>query len=887
MKKIVFGILAHVDSGKTTLSEAMLYLSGEIRKRGRVDHGDTFLDTDVIERDRGITIFSKQAIFSRGDTEFTLVDTPGHVDFSTETERTLSVLDCAVLVISGSDGVQSHTETLWRLLDRYNIPTFIFVNKMDLNGTDRQKTEKDIKTNLSDGCLDFSRLGTSEFCESAAMCDEEILNAYLSTGEIPGDLLSKAIWKREIFPVFFGSALKCEGIDELLDALGDYSVMPNYSDEFGAVVYKISEDERGTRLTHMKITGGTLKVKDVISGEDRNGTEWSEKIDGIRLYSGEKFNAVPSAEAGTVCAVCGLSRTYSGEGLGKEQNSRGAVLSPVLSYTAQLPEGVDIHAALRNFRTIEEEEPELGIIWNEQLKEIQIRLMGEIQTEVLKRIMSERFNMDVEFVRGNIAYKETIKNIVEGVGHYEPLRHYAEVHLILEPGKPGSGLKFATKCSEDKLDRNWQRLILTHLKEKTHLGVLTGSPITDMKITLVSGRAHKKHTEGGDFRQATYRAVRQGLRQAESVLLEPWYDIKISVPNDCVGRAMIDVIAAGGKVNPPETDGNTTVITGSAPVEGMIDYGRELSAYTGGRGKITCIASGYFPCADAEKVIEKIGYDCDADTENTADSVFCSHGAGYSVRWDEVSQHMHLESELKRRGELEIEGQSRERAKAFVDGIAADKELMRIFERTYGPIRRDLIKNDPVLGSSAAMPPRGQSVEKSSSPHRPKPKQGGTEYLLVDGYNIIFAWDELKKYADDSMETARMKLADILCNYRGFRKCEIILVYDAYKVKNNPGEVERYHNIDIVYTKERETADMYIEKTSHKLSKNNRVRVATSDGLEQLIILGGGALRISASDLRDEIREAEREIEEYMKSLNLHGNSEQRIEFAEPEEAKK
>ncbi len=887
MKKIVFGILAHVDSGKTTLSEAMLYLSGEIRKRGRVDHGDTFLDTDVIERDRGITIFSKQAIFSRGDTEFTLVDTPGHVDFSTETERTLSVLDCAVLVISGSDGVQSHTETLWRLLDRYNIPTFIFVNKMDLNGTDRQKSERDIKTNLSDGCLDFSRLGTSEFSESAAMCDEEILNAYLSTGEISGDLLSKAIWKREIFPVFFGSALKCEGIDELLDALGEYSVMPNYTDEFGAVVYKISEDERGTRLTHMKITGGTLKVKDVISGEDRNGTEWSEKIDGIRLYSGEKFNAVPFAEAGTVCAVCGLSRTYSGEGLGKEQNSRGAVLSPVLSYTAQLPEGVDIHAALRNFRTLEEEEPELGIIWNEQLKEIQIRLMGEIQTEVLKRIMSERFNMDVEFVKGNIAYKETIKNIVEGVGHYEPLRHYAEVHLILEPGKPGSGLKFAAKCSEDKLDRNWQRLILTHLKEKTHLGVLTGSPITDMKITLVSGRAHKKHTEGGDFRQATYRAVRQGLRQAECVLLEPWYDIKISVPNDCVGRAMSDVIAAGGKVNPPETDGNTTVITGSAPVEGMIDYGRELSAYTGGRGKITCIASGYFPCADAEKVIEKIGYDCDADTENTADSIFCSHGAGYSVRWDEVPQHMHLESELKRGGELEIEGQSRERAKAFVDGIAADKELMRIFERTYGPNRRDLLKNDPVLGSSAAMPPRGQSVEKFSSPHRPKPKQGGTEYLLVDGYNIIFAWDELKKYADDSMETARMKLADILCNYRGFRKCEIILVYDAYKVKNNPGEVERYHNINIVYTKERETADMYIEKTSHKLSKNNRVRVATSDGLEQLIILGGGALRISASDLRDEIREAEREIEEYMKSLNLHGNSEQRIEFAEPEEAKK
>ncbi len=876
MKKIVFGILAHVDSGKTTLSEALLYLSGEIRRRGRVDHGDAFLDTNAIERDRGITIFSKQAQLMRGDTRFTLVDTPGHVDFSMETERALSILDCAVLVISGTDGVQSHTDTLWRLLERYDIPTFIFVNKMDLNGMGREKLSGELKKRLSDGCLDFSEIGTPEFSESAAMCDEEILNAYLEGGEINADMLRRAIKKREIFPTFFGSALRCEGVEELLDALSEYSVMPEYKKEFGARVYKISEDERGTRLTHMKITGGALKVKDMIDGEDRDGTEWSEKIDQIRIYSGEKFTTADTAEAGTVCAVQGLTRSYPGQGLGAEHNSKAALLSPVLAYTARLPEGTDIHAALRNFRILEEEEPQLGIIWNEQLREIQIRLMGEIQTEVLSRVIRERFNMDVEFVRGSIAYKETIKNIVEGVGHYEPLRHYAEVHLILEPGKPGSGLRFASKCGEDNLDRNWQRLILTHLKEKTHLGVLTGSPITDMKITLASGRAHKRHTEGGDFRQATYRAVRQGLRQAESVLLEPWYELRIEVPTDCVGRAMNDVITAGGRINPPETDGENSIITGSAPVRGMVDYAAELAAYSGGRGRFSCIPGGYFPCADAESVIEEIGYDCDADTENTADSVFCSHGAGYPVRWDEVPEHMHLESELKRAEEPRaIEG--RARAREFVDSIAADKELMRIFERTYGPIRRETASDEPARRSSAVMPsapPKGVSRASAAA----KRRQNGDDYLLVDGYNIIFAWDELEKYADDSMETARMKLADILCNYRGFKKCEVILVYDAYKVKNNPGEVERYHNIDIVYTKERETADMYIEKTSHRLSKNNRVRVATSDGLEQLIILGGGALRISASDLRAEIKEAESEIKDYMKSLGLSGTLENRME---------
>ncbi len=863
MKRIVFGILAHVDSGKTTLSEALLYLSGEIRRRGRVDHGDAFLDTNRIERERGITIFSKQAVFGYKGTEFTLVDTPGHTDFSGEAERALGALDYAVLVISGRDGVQSHTETLWRLLERYNVPTFIFVNKMDLDGTDRGALMAELKKRLGDGCLDFAEVGTPEFDEAAAMCGEALLDAYLGGGIGKAELI-RAIAERGIFPCFFGSALKCEGVEELLDSLSEYAEPPEYKPEFAARVFKISEDERGARLTHIKITGGSLKVKEVISGEDRGGEPFSEKIDAIRIYSGEKFETPDEAFAGQVCAVQGLTKTYPGQGLGAEENLGGSLLNPVLSYRVRLPEGTDVHAALRSLRILEEEEPQLDIIWNEQLREIRMRLMGEIQIEVLRRVILERFNLEVEFERGGIAYKETISNIVEGVGHYEPLRHYAEVHLILEPGKRGSGVKFFTKCSEDKLDRNWQRLIMTHLKEKTHLGVLTGSPITDIKITLASGRAHKKHTEGGDFRQATYRAVRQGLRQAESVLLEPWYDLRIEVPSECVGRAMSDVIAAGGRVEPPATDGETAVLTGAAPVKKMLDYGAELAAYTAGRGRLTRIPGGYFPCADAESVIEEIGYDCDADTDNTADSVFCSHGAGYAVRWDEVPEHMHLESALKREAEPAA-APGRNRAKEFVDSIAADKELMRIFERTYGPIRRAENNDEPARRSSAVMP--STSSRRVSAAE--KRRQNGGDYLLVDGYNIIFAWDELKKYADDSMETARMKLADILCNYRGFKKCEVILVYDAYKVKNNPGEVERYHNIDIVYTKERETADMYIEKTSHRLSKNNRVRVATSDGLEQLIILGGGALRISASDLKAEIDEAKSEIADYMRSLDL------------------
>ncbi len=859
MKRIVFGILAHVDSGKTTLSEGMLYLSGKLRKLGRVDHGDAFLDTHSIERDRGITIFSKQAVFSIDNTEFTLLDTPGHVDFSMETERTLNVLDYAVLVISGSDGIQSHTETLWKLLKRYNIPTFIFINKMDLPAAERGELMASIHKYLSDSCIDFSdeTSDKSQFNESIAMCDEEILNCFLESGKVESNLINRAIAKRHIFPCYFGSALKLDGIKELLEGLSLYTVAPQYKKDFAARVFKISEDDQGNRLTHMKITGGSLKVKDVISGIDREQKSWAEKADQIRIYSGEKFKTAESADAGTVCAIKGLSYTYPGEGLGDEQNSEKTALSPVLSYTVQLPPGMDIHTAITNLRILEQEEPQFNIIWNEQLREIHIRLMGEIQIEVLKQIILDRFNMNVDFVRGSIAYKETISNIVEGVGHYEPLRHYAEVHLLLEPGKPGSGLKFEIKCSEDKLDKNWQRLIMTHLHEKTHIGVLTGSPITDMKITLVSGRAHKKHTDGGDFRQATYRAVRQGLRNAQSVLLEPWYNLRIEVPNECTGRAMTDIQKAGGRISPPETDGETTVITGSAPVAEMIDYYTELSAYTSGKGRMSCMLCGYEPCSDPERVIAEIGYDCDGDLDNTADSIFCAHGAGYSVRWDEVYDHMHLESELKLRTEREDIAKNA-RAKSYIESVVSDKELMRIFEKTYGPIKREPYTEHI---KRTGMPP--------STPKRRKPSvTPKTEYLLVDGYNIIYAWDDLKQYAEDNLNLARTMLADTLCSYSGFKQCEVILVFDAYKVKNNPGTVEKYHNISIVYTKERETADTYIEKTSQRLGRNNIVRVATSDGAEQLIILGNGALRITASELKSEVNEVKNAISEYINSLN-------------------
>lgn len=856
MKRIVAGILAHVDSGKTTLSEAMLFRSGEIRKLGRVDHGDAFLDTDTIEREKGITIFSKQAELSIGDTNITLLDTPGHVDFSTETERTLSVIDYAVLVISGTDGVQNHTETLWRLLIRYGVPAFIFVNKMDISQRSAKELIADLRARLGDGFVDFSA-DRSELAEDAAMCSEELMEEFLENEDVSDDALRRAIQKRKLFPCCFGSALKLDGVDEFLKVFDRYTVSPSYPDEFGARVFKIAQDTQGKRLTYMKLTGGNLKVKTLLEGHDQNGEPWSEKVNQIRIYSGAKFSTTDTVYAGEVCAVTGLSATYPGEGLGSADNSKTPVLEPVLTYRIELEDGVDVHTALMNMRRLEEEEPQLHIIWNEPLQEIHIQLMGEVQLEVLKRIISERFKMNIEFGQGSIAYKETIAAPVEGVGHYEPLRHYAEVHLLMEPGKRGSGLVFKSNCPEDNLDKNWQRLILTHLKEKSHSGVLTGSPITDMKITLVAGRAHKKHTEGGDFRQATYRAVRQGLKCAESVLLEPWYNFRLEVPTENVGRAMTDIEQLGGSFSPPEVEGDMSVISGSAPVSEMRGYHSEVTGYTGGRGRLSCSLKGYEPCHNAEEVIEQIGYDSDADIDNPADSVFCAHGAGFIVKWDEVRNYMHVDSGLNF-DEPEEQHTEQERASAYVERVVDDEELLRIFEKTYGPVKRKTYS------------PMRTKKAPSQSKYKGKPViSQGPEYLLVDGYNIIFAWDDLKSIAEDNLEAARERLISIMCNYQGYRQCRLILVFDAYKVKNNPGEIEKINNIDVVYTKEAETADMYIEKVTHELGRKHRVRVATSDNLEQIIILGNGATRISADSFKKEVENAENEIRDYLKKMNL------------------
>ena len=849
MNRLVIGILAHVDSGKTTLSEGMLYTAGELRRLGRVDHGDAFLDTNEIERDRGITIFSKQAVMRFNDTEFTLLDTPGHVDFSTEMERTLSVLDYAILVISGTDGVQNHTETLWRLLKRYNVPVFLFINKMDLNA-DHDAVMNELRYRFGDGCIDFGADRTSdEFMDSLAMCDEVIMNGFLENGSVKTADIRNAIAKRNIFPCFFGSALKTEGVKEFLEGLELYTKRAIYDDNFGAQVFKISEDEQGARLTHMKITGGTLKVKTQLVGNKKN--EWSEKVNQIRVYSGTKYQTIDEALPGMVCAVTGLTQTYPGEGIGCASDAKGAVLESVLTYRMELPNDIDIHTALTDLRHLEEEDPQLHIIWSEQLQEIHVQVMGEVQLEVLQRVISDRFGFDVEFTHGSIAYKETISAPVEGVGHYEPLRHYAEVHLLLEPAEKGSGMQFAVNCSEDALDRNWQRLILTHLKEKPHIGVLTGSPITDMKITLVAGRAHQKHTEGGDFRQATYRAVRQGLKMAQSVLLEPYYEFHLEVPTENIGRAMTDIQQMGGTFSSPETYGDMTIISGRAPVSTMREYSKDVISYTSGNGRLNCILSGYEPCHNSDEVIAEIGYDSDTDLENPADSVFCSHGAGFVVKWNEVYDHMHLEGIRFDEGNEDDEETVRQRAENYLDMVADDNELMQIFERTYGPVTRKV---------------SSYTVRKTATPQKKygkaKPLPQGPEYLLVDGYNIIFAWDELKELAKSSLESARDRLIDILCNYRGFRQCELILVFDAYKVKGNTGSVEKIHNINVVYTKEAETADMYIEKTTHELGKKHRVRVATSDNLEQIIILGNGATRISADEFLHEVKSAEKAIME-------------------------
>lgn len=873
-KQITMGILAHVDAGKTTLSEGILYTCKAIRKLGRVDHQDAFLDTNTLERNRGITIFSKQAECTLGEFGMTFLDTPGHVDFSAEMERTLQVLDYAILVISGADGVQGHTETLWRLLSRYQIPVFLFINKMDQPGTDREALLAEVKEKLDANCVEFSADQTDEeWKEQVAVCDEQVMEAYLEGEEISREQIRQMIRERKLFPCYFGSALKMTGVEEFLDDLKLRIRETSYPETFGAKIYKITRDNQGERLTHMKITGGTLKVKSVLSNGRPGETGesiWQEKVNQIRIYSGEKYTMVSEVKAGTVCAVTGLTATYPGQGLGSEQASDMPVLEPVLSYRIGLPTEVNVHQALLQLRQLEEEEPLLHIVWNETLGEIYAQVMGEVQIEILKSLIKERFGMAVTFDEGNIVYKETILEPVEGVGHFEPLRHYAEVHLLLEPGETGSGLIFAADCSEDVLDRNWQRLILTHLEEREHKGVLIGAPITDMKITLLTGRAHIKHTEGGDFRQATYRAVRQGLRKAKSQLLEPYYEFRLEVPSEQVGRSMTDIQKMLGEFDPPKTEGEMTVLTGSAPVVTMRDYQKEVISYTSGRGRLSCTLKGYYPCHNQEEIVEAVGYDPEADLENPTGSVFCAHGAGFVVNWDQVEDYMHVESGWNAPAGQETKPEKPVTAKNWKEENekywATEKELEEIFERTYGPIRK--------LGEEA---PAGRSVKgwkksrrdplkgygKSTSDYKQKKTPDGEkEYLLVDGYNIIFAWEDLKELAAANIDGAREKLMDILCNYQGFKKCTLILVFDAYKVKGNPGSVETYHNIHVVYTKEAETADQYIEKTVHEIGRKYRVTVATSDQLEQVIILGQGGRRMSARELLEDVIEVRQQIRE-------------------------
>ena len=873
-KQITMGILAHVDAGKTTLSEGILYTCKAIRKLGRVDHQDAFLDTNTLERNRGITIFSKQAECTLGEFGITLLDTPGHVDFSAEMERTLQVLDYGILVISGADGVQGHTETLWRLLSRYQIPVFLFINKMDQPGTDRETLLVELKEKLDTNCVDFSADQTSEeWKEQVAVCDEQVMEAYLEGEEISRMQIQKMIRERKLFPCYFGSALKLNGVKEFLEDLKLRIRESSYPESFGAKIYKITRDSQGERLSHMKITGGALKVKSVLSngkpGESGEGI-WQEKVNQIRIYSGEKYTMVSEVKAGTVCAVTGLTATYPGQGLGSEQASDMPVLEPVLSYRIGLPEEVNVHQALLQLRQLEEEEPLLHIVWNGTLGEIYAQVMGEVQIEILKSLIKERFGMGVTFDEGNIVYKETILEPVEGVGHFEPLRHYAEVHLLLEPGETGSGLSFATDCSEDVLDRNWQRLILTHLEEREHKGVLIGAPITDMKITLLTGRAHIKHTEGGDFRQATYRAVRQGLRKAKSQLLEPYYEFRLEVPSEQVGRSMTDIQKMLGEFDPPKTEGEMTVLTGSAPVVTMRDYQKEVISYTSGRGRLSCTLKGYYPCHNQEEVVEAVGYDPEADLENPTGSVFCAHGAGFVVNWDRVEEYMHVESGWNAPAGQETKPEKPLTAKNWKEEnekyLATEKELEEIFERTYGPIRK--LGEEPPVGRSVKgwKKSRRDPLEgygKSTSDYKQKKTPDGEkEYLLVDGYNIIFAWEDLKELAAANIDGAREKLMDILCNYQGFKKCTLILVFDAYKVKGNPGSVETYHNIHVVYTKEAETADQYIEKTVHEIGRKYRVTVATSDQLEQVIILGQGGQRMSARELLEDVIEVSHQIRE-------------------------
>lgn len=897
MRKLVTGILAHVDAGKTTLSEALLYFGGSIRKPGRVDKGDAFLDTYGQERERGITIFSKEARISYKALQLTLLDTPGHVDFSAEMERTLQVLDMAILVISASAGVQGHTRTLWRLLNRYGVPVFVFVNKMDQPDTDRETILEKLKADLSEYCIDFTNQETEEFFENIAVSDEGALNEFLTTDHICDETIQKLIRERKIFPCFFGSALKLTGVEELLNGLLRYTGGTVYPAGFGARIYKITRDAQGNRLTHMKITGGSLKARDELSGtgeasfqsggQIRRREPWTEKINQIRLYSGEKFETHAEVTAGEICAVTGLTKTRAGEGLGFERGTVRPELSPILSYSVLLPDGMDAAVMLQKLRQLEEEEPQLHIVWDERNKEIKAQIMGQVQTEVYRNLIRERFNVDVDFGTGSIVYKETIANTVEGVGHFEPLRHYAEVHLLLEPGLPGSGLRISSDCREDLLDLNWQRLVLTHLEEKEHPGVLAGAPITDMKITLKAGRAHLKHTEGGDFRQATYRALRQGLMQAENVLLEPYYDFRLEVPDSAVGRAMSDLDKMRGNFSLQQSDTGTAVLEGMAPMALLQDYQKEVVSYTKGAGQLHLSLKGYFPCHNTEEVLENAGYDPERDVENPSSSVFCAHGAGFLVAWDEAPSYMHLESCLKNKGDedgnpaaadgeewswLSESGEDRiftakgaervsgrEKAGENASSFIGTEEIDEILNRTAYANRKG-----SGTGNRNGWRRNGRKEESTltrgaqTRTYKQTPKKEA--YLLVDGYNVIFAWDELKELAEKNLDGARGRLLDLLCNYQAVKGCQLIAVFDAYRLAGHPTEVSDYHNIHVVFTKEAETADQYIEKFAHENSHKYDVTVATSDGLEQIIIIGEGCRLMSSRELKEDIERLSREI---------------------------
>ena len=866
MKRLVVGLLAHVDSGKTTLAEGLLYRAGVLRKLGRVDHRDAFLDTDAQERARGITIFAKQAVLAlpaadgAEETELTLLDTPGHVDFSAEAERALQVLDYAVLVISGTDGVQAHTETLWKLLARYRVPTLVFVNKMDLPGADAAVRLRELRGRFGDGCVDFT---TTPDSEALALCSEPLMEEVLAEGTPHPDTVVTAIARRQVFPCFFGAALRLEGLDRLLQALQTLTRMPPVWPEFGARVFKISQDDAGTRLSWLKVTGGELPVKAVLPG--------GEKADALRLYNGSKFRLVSTALPGMVVAVAGPAATRPGQGLGAEADAEAPLLEPVLNYRADCADA-DPHTLLRALRTLEDEDPQLHVAWRDDLAEVHVQLMGEVQLEILQTLLQSRFELKVTFQEGGILYKETITAAVEGIGHYEPLRHYAEVHLLLESGPRGSGVQLAADCPPDTLAENWQRLVLTHLAERTHPGVLIGAPLTDVQITLVAGRAHLKHTEGGDFRQATYRAVRQGLRMAQRQnavqLLEPWYAFTLEVPAEAIGRAMADIQRMCGSFDPPETLGVTARLTGRLPVATARGYAREIAAYTHGLGRWSVLPAGYEACHNAEEVMTTAAYDADGDLENPADSVFCSHGAGYVVKWDEVPAKAHVDSGLARRlapagqptDEEADAGARRRRADAYRGTLEQDKELLAIFERTYGKIKhRGENGTDAKKAARAALHTTPASTQ---APAKPQPT--GPDYLLVDGYNVIFAWDDLRRIAESNLDAARRRLMDILCNYAGYKRCVPILVFDAYKVRGGVREVEKFHNLYVVYTKEAETADMYIERATHELAKERRTRVVSSDGAEQVIVLGHGALRVSARAFAEEVAAVEKEIREFL-----------------------